>query len=195
MTLGMAKLAMMAMMVATLLLPVALPVAILWILGMDVTIDPTGFLARSVIFIALPLVLVWILRRLVPPLWVDRRSHELSGSMVIALVVIAIGIMDGVTARLIADPAQAAETLAASFAVSLALHLSSGLAFWRMGRRIGLSMAITCGSRNLILPLVIIGDVMGPEFALYVALGQLPIYLMPVAIQPIARRIMARATT
>ena len=92
-----------------------------------------------------------------------------------------------------AAPVAGAVIVGLAFTVSIALHVASAAAFWWMGRRAALSMAVACGNRNLIILLVILGGALGPEFALYVALGQFPIYLMPVAIKPIVRRLIGPA--
>ncbi len=95
--------------------------------------------------------------------------------------------MDGVTGRIVAEPIEAIGILLAAFSVSILFHGFSGLVFWRTGERIAISIALTSGSRNLVLMLVIIGDAMTPAFGLYVAIAQVPIYLMPAIIQTIWR--------
>jgi BASS family bile acid:Na+ symporter len=187
------ELALLAVLSGTLLLPVTLPVVIFGLLGMEAEIAPGDFLIRTAIFIVLPLLLAWGIRRLAPMGWIEANSREIDGGMVIMLVLVAFAIMDGIAVQLVADPAHAAVIVATAFTVSIALHLSSAAAFWRMGRRSALSMAVTCGNRNLIILLVIVGGALGPDFALYVALGQFPIYLMPVVIQPIVRWLLRHA--
>lgn len=186
-----AELAMLVVLITTFLMPLILPAMILVLLGLEVVIDPAVFLPRIGLFILLPLALAWTIRRVVPATRLDAAGATLDGIMVFVLIVFAVGIMDGVTAQILNDPAKGAATLAAVFGVSILLHAVSGLLFWSFGKRTALSVAVTGGSRNLALLLVIVGDTLGPDFALYVALGQLPIYLMPVAVQ-IARRRMLR---
>jgi BASS family bile acid:Na+ symporter len=182
-----AALALRVTLIATLLMPVTVPASILLLLGVTIDLDPGEFALRAAVFIGLPLALSWMIRR--SPRLTARlnRGTEVDGITAFILMIIAIGIMDGVTARISAEPAEALAILAAAFGVSILFHGLSGLVFWRLGERTAISIALTSGSRNLVLMLVIIGDAMGPAFGLYVALGQVPIYLMPAIIQTIWR--------
>ena len=182
-----AALALRVTLIATLLMPVTVPASILLLLGVTIDLDPGEFALRAAVFIGLPLVLSWLIRR--SPRLTARlnRGTEVDGITAFILMIIAIGIMDGVTARILAEPAEALAILAAAFGVSILFHGLSGLVFWRLGERTAISIALTSGSRNLVLMLVIIGDAMGPAFGLYVALGQVPIYLMPAIIQTVWR--------
>ncbi|MCG8545357.1 MAG: hypothetical protein MJE12_14250 [Alphaproteobacteria bacterium] len=187
------ELSLLVMLSATFLMPATLLFVLFGLLGLEAEIALTDFLLRTALFIGLPLLLAWVIRRLAPPGWTETNAQPIDGAMVVMLVLVAFAIMDGVAAQLLADPALGAMIVALAFGVSIALHASSAAAFWWMGRRAALSMAVTCGNRNLIILLVILGDALGPEFALYVALGQFPIYLMPVAIKPIVRRLVGPA--
>lgn len=182
-----AALALRVTLIATLLMPVTVPASILLLLGVTIDLDPDEFALRAAVFIGLPLVLSWLIRR--SPRLTARlnRGTEVDGITAFILMIIAIGIMDGVTTRILAEPAEALAILAAAFGVSILFHGLSGLVFWRLGERTAISIALTSGSRNLVLMLVIIGDAMGPAFGLYVALGQVPIYLMPAIIQTVWR--------
>lgn len=182
-----AALALRVTLIATLLMPITVPASILLLLGVTIDLDPVEFALRAAVFVGLPLALSWLIRR--SPrftAWLSRGT-EVDGITAFILMIIAIGIMDGVTARIMAEPAEALAILAAAFGVSILFHGLGGLVFWGLGERTAISIALTSGSRNLVLMLVIIGDAMGPAFGLYVALGQVPIYLMPAIIQAIWR--------
>ncbi|MDH3700208.1 MAG: hypothetical protein OEU46_02750 [Alphaproteobacteria bacterium] len=187
-----AELAVFSVVIGTLLLPFTLAPVIFLLLGVDMAIDLPEFALRTGIFIVLPFVLAALLRRAVPQ---DLRSayrREVDGLTVLFLVIIAIAIMDGVSTRVLADPVRAATIVLAAFSVSVVLHAAGGAIYWRMGPTAGLAMAVTSGSRNLILLLVVLGEAAGDTFTLYVALGQLPIYLMPTVIQPLCRALLRR---
>lgn len=182
-----AELAMFAVVMGTLLIPVTVAPVILWLLGTSLPVAPDVFALRSLLFVGLPFVLAAAIRRIVPGDRIASKGLEIDGLTVVLFIVFAIAIMDGVTGRLLADPLHGATILAAAFAVSITLHgLSLGV-FWWMGRRRALSMAVTAGNRNLAILLVLIGDGVSSEFALYVALGQLPIFMMPAAVQLLCR--------
>lgn len=185
-----AELAMFAVVIGTLLIPVTVAPVILWLLGTPLPVEPDVFALRSLLFIGLPFVLAAAARRIVPAGRIVSMRLEIDGLVVVLFVAFAIAIMDGVTGRLLADPLHGAAVLAAAFAVSIALHALSLGAFWRMGRRRALSMAVAAGNRNLAILLVLIGDGVSADFALYVALGQLPIFMMPTAVQQLCRLLL-----
>ena len=187
-----AELAVFSVVIGTLLLPLTLAPVIFLLLGVDIAIDLPEFALRTGIFIILPFIIAAGLRRALRPGLRNAYRREIDGLTVLFLVVIAIAIMDGVGARVLADPLRAATIVLAAFAVSVTLHAAGGALFWRMGATAGLAMAVTSGSRNLILLLVVLGEAAGDTFTLYVALGQLPIYLMPTIIQPLCRALLRR---
>jgi len=119
----------------------------------------------------------------------------MDGLVVILFIVFALAIMDGVTGRLLADPFHGVKVLAAVCAVNVTLHALSLAVFWPLGRRGALSMAVAAGNRNLAILLVLIGDGVSTDFALYVALGQLPIFTMPAVVQMLSRRLLSTPTT
>lgn len=189
-----AELALRVTLIATLMMPVTVPVSIFLFLGVAVDLDPAEFAIRAVIFIGLPLSLSWLIRRSPNLMARINRGDDTAGVMAFALMIIAVAIMDGVTARIVANPAEALGILTAAFGVSILFHGLSGLIFWRTGERTAISIALTGGSRNLVLMLVIIGDTLGPAFGLYVAIAQVPIYLMPALIQSIWRNRRGKTT-
>ncbi len=182
-----AELALRVTLIATLVMPLTVPASIFLLLGVAVDLDPAEFALRAAVFIGLPLTLSWLIRRSPRLMAAMNHGAHAEGVMACALMVIAIAIMDGVTARILGNPGEAFAILAAAFSVSILFHGLSGLVFWRTGKRTAISIALTCGSRNLVLMLVIIGDALGPAFGLYVAIAQVPIYLMPALIQSIWR--------
>lgn len=187
-----AELAMFAVVMGTLLIPVTVAPVILWLLGTPLPVAPDTFALRSLLFIGLPFVLAAAIRRIVPARRIASNAAEIDGLIVVLFIVFAIAIMDGVTGRLLADPAHGALVLAAAFAVSITLHALSLGAFWWMGRRGALSMSVTAGNRNLAILLVLIGEGVSPDFALYVALGQLPIFTMPTIVQQLCRILLPK---
>jgi BASS family bile acid:Na+ symporter len=189
-----AELAMFVVAVGTMLLPVTIAPLILWLLGTALPVAPETVAVRSLLFIGLPLLLAAAVRRIFPALRILSKREEMDGLVVLLFIVFALAITDGVTGRLLADPLYGFTILMAAFAVSISLHALSLGAFWWMGRRGALSMAVTAGNRNLAILLVLLGDGFSPDFALYVALGQIPIFTMPAVVNLLCRRLLPEAT-
>jgi BASS family bile acid:Na+ symporter len=68
---------------------------------------------------------------------------------VIALLVFAVAVMDGVMAFAAARPLVALGLIGLAFATSLGLGAETALLFWRAGRAAALTLAVSAGSRNL----------------------------------------------
>ncbi|QRG05224.1 hypothetical protein EZH22_19195 [Xanthobacter dioxanivorans] len=118
------------------------------------------------------------------------RAH-LDGLNVLLLALLAVGLMDGVTAWFIADPGFVAGLLAVAFALSLGALGVTALLFRRIGAGDALMVGFAAGHRNISVMVAATGAVLPPETWLYVAVAQFPIYLLPLFLMPLARRIRA----
>lgn len=104
------------------------------------------------------------------------------------LVVFAIAVMDGVTARLLADPPYIGGLLLASCIAALLLHAAGYVAFRWTGERTAFNAAVLSGNRNMGLMLAITAGTAGEAFSLYVGLAQIPMYFAPLLLTPFVRR-------
>ena len=186
-----APLALVVLVVGTALLPLTLGPVAFWLLDLELTVGLGPFLVRIAVFIGLPFVVSGVVRRLAGRAPLDDRAIEINGAIVLALVVFAIAIMDGVTARLLADPWTVALFAGAAFGLNIALQsLGTALFFW-MGRRQALTMGLSSGYRNMAIMLVLTAGIAGPDMWLYVAMAQLPMYVLPMLTAALYRRLLA----
>ncbi len=174
---------------ATLCLPVTLVgVVIPVLLESAVAVDLGRLAGYAAAFIGGPFLVAWLIKRLGLAPLAQRHRRGLDLTNLVLLAVFAIGVMDGVQAKLIAEPLVVLGWLAAACAMAVGQSLLA-YALWRwQGRPTALGAALCAGNRNLALLLAVTGGMAIPEFALYVAVGQLPIYLMPLVMAPLARR-------
>jgi hypothetical protein len=124
-------------------------------------------------------VLAVLIRRSKGQPWVERQSERIDGLSVIALFVFAVAVMDGVLAQGAAHPTLLIGMLALAFATSLALGVSTALVFWRAGRTIALTLALSAGLRNLGVMVAATGGRVPELTWLYIAMAQFPVYLLP----------------
>jgi len=190
-----AALALVVLVIGTALLPLTLGPVAFWLLDLELSVGLGPFLARIAVFIGLPFLLGGAARRLVGRGRLDARAGEINGAIVLALVIFAIGIMEGVTARLLADPWTVALFAAAAFALNFALQALGTGAFLWMGTRQALTMGLASGYRNMAIMLVLTAGIAGPDMWLYVAMAQLPMYILPVLTAPLYRRLLAPGAT
>jgi hypothetical protein len=118
-----------------------------------------------------------------------RRNDALVGGLnVLLLVVFAIAVMDGVTARLLAEPSYILGLLGVSCIAALLLHAAGYFAFRWTGARSAFNAAVLSGNRNMGLMLAITAGTAGEAFSLYVGLAQIPMYFAPLLLTPFVRR-------
>ncbi len=188
-----APLAVTLVVVTTLVLPVTLAPVVFWLLGIDLEFGLAVFYMRFGLFVGLPFAAAWLIKAFLPARAIDRNATAVDGFNVVVLVLAAIAMMDGVTARLIAAPGSVALFLAAAALFNALFQVLGALLFWRYGRHFALTMGLASGNRNTALILVLTGALVGPDLGLYVAMAQIPIYLLPLLAKPLYGRLLAES--
>ena len=185
-----ATFAVVAVLVATALVPLTLPAIAIALLGVGVDVDVPALALRLALMIGGAFAAAGALRRWAPTLQAPARRATLDGLAVLTLVVFAIAIMDGVTAFMLARPAYAALAIALAFGSNLLLQAAGAVVFARQGRATALTAGLVSGNCNMGLVLVALGPGAPADVAVFFALGQLPMYLLPALLQPVYRRLL-----
>ena len=179
-----------AVVATTLAMPLSLPLLAEHLAGMALEIPPDAFLMRVAIFIVLPFLAAGLIKRLVPPDRLREAAPDIGGLTVILLIFFGLAVMDGAQARLLESPWEVLGLTAAAFGLNIALQIVAFVLFLPAGREIALTAALSAGNRNLGLVLGLLGAAaVGPDFLLFVAVGQLPIFLTPLLCPPVYDRI------
>ncbi|MCW5774558.1 MAG: hypothetical protein KIT16_23140 [Rhodospirillaceae bacterium] len=174
------------------LVPLTLPPLALLLLGLRLDIDLVTFMGRLASIVGGSLVLALAARALVSRAAIHRHREALDGVAVIGLLAFGIAIMDGVGAAALARPGAVAAILAAAFCANIGLQIAGFLAFAWLPRRRALAAALLSGNRNMGLLLAALGAGADFDIVLYLALGQIPVFLMPLC-GPIYRRALGPA--
>jgi BASS family bile acid:Na+ symporter len=120
--------------------------------------------------------------------WLERQSDRIDGLSVVALFVFAVAVMDGVVAQAVDHPPVLLGMIALAFATSLMLGATTALVFWRAGRTVALTLALSAGLRNLGVMIAATGGQVPERTWLYVAMAQFPVYLLPHLLKPTLKR-------
>ncbi|MGE0424742.1 MAG: hypothetical protein AB7O88_20960 [Reyranellaceae bacterium] len=186
--------ALFAVLVGTALAPLTIPPMALALFGLDLKIGFWAFMARLAAIVAAGFVMALLLRRL-------SRGREaraaplIDGGLIVALLVFAIPIMDGVSARILAEPWRTGGFVLWSFLATFAYMAMVTLAFWPLvGRQLACTAGYAAGSRNNALLLAALPASVDPDYFLFIAAVQFPIYLMPTLMQPVYRRLLRPAS-
>ena len=183
-----AALAIVVVVFATALVPFTLPVMALALLDVELAIALPAFVARLAGLVGAAFVAAWLVRRLVRPATLAGWREAIDGLSVLNLFVFALAIMDGVTAFALQRPGYALLATASAFLFNLVLQAAGWLAFRRQGTVTALTAALLCGNCNMGLVLVALSGHAGIEVTAFFALAQVPMYMLPVLLEPLYRR-------
>lgn len=181
-----AALATVVVFTAIFLVPLTLPPLALLLLGLKLDIDVLSFMLRLAAITGGSLVLAIAIRAVAARAALEQRRELLDGIAVVGLLIFAVAIMDGVGRAALERPGYVAATLAAAFAANAGMQLAGFFAFAWMARKQALAVAMLSGNRNMGLLLAALGAAADFDVVLYLALGQIPVFLTPLA-KPIYR--------
>lgn len=150
---------------------------------------------RLAALLAGSMLIAWAIRRLATSARLAGARREIDGLNVILLFGFIIAAMDGVAARFITDPMLVVGIAGLSFAVAFFQIGLTALVLPRADRADAFVVALAAGNRNMGLVVAALGGVL-PDLAwLYFALGQLPIYMLPLMLKPLAAKLSAKPGT
>jgi hypothetical protein len=169
--------------VSVLVMPATLPLLALAVRGSAAGFDAADYAVRIVVFLAAPMVIAAACNLRPDFAARVRRAAIVRHGGVLFLCVFAVGVMDGIGARILSRPSDMLALLGLAFAVHLAQFGTTMLVFSYRGRRFALSAALLASYRNLGLLFAVAGPMLPQGFILFVALWQVPMYLMPLAMR------------
>lgn len=187
-----ATLAIVAVLLATALVPFTLPLMALALLGLTLDIGVGVFMVRLGLLVGSAFLAAWILRRWIPESVLAARTDVLDGLTVVNLLLFGLAIMDGVTVYALERPAYVGLAILAAFAFNLLLQAAGAMAFGRLPRRAALTVGLLSGNCNMGLVLVALQGKAEFEVTIFFALAQVPMYVLPALLEPVYRKLLRR---
>ncbi len=187
-----AELALVVVLACTTVVPLVMPVLAVALLGLEIEISPWALMGRLAAFVGAGFAVAGLLRWTIGPPRLKTAAPMLDTFNVVLLVIFAAGVMNGVTERFLSDPGIVLLFAAAAFLTNGVLQAVGALLFSPVGRDTALTVGLMFGYRNMALPLAVLADAAPAGFALYVAMAQLPMYMLPVLTVRLYRRLLAR---
>jgi BASS family bile acid:Na+ symporter len=178
--------------VGTAMMPATVPPLALLLFGLDLKIGVLEFVLRLAGLVVGGAALALFLRKAV----LDRAPHaapRIDGLAVVILMVFAIPIMDGVLDRIANEPWRTGGFVLWGFIATFAYIAVVTLLFWPFGARTACTAGYAAGSRNNALLLAVLPGTVDPDYFLFIAAIQFPIYLTPTLVQPIYRWLVGAA--
>lgn len=186
------EIALVAALLSTLLVPFTAPPLALGLLGIDLSISLGALMGRLVLVVLLPLLLSVLIRLLAGQARLARLGQAVDGAVVWLVVLYGFGVMDGMLARLLAEPLWVLGGVALAFGASAALNLATALAFAPAGRGVALSAGLLSGNRNMALFLAVLPASTDSRILLFFALCQFPLFLSPLLLKPLYAALVPR---
>lgn len=182
-----------AMVVSYAIVPFTLPALALWLLGLELQLGAVALMGRLALIIGAACILALVLRRWVfSDSYLRRNATRVDAVAVITLIVFGISIMAGVTDFTLERPRYVALATGAAFSVNILMQVLGIAAFWRAGRREALTIGLTTGCTNMGLVLATLGDDASFDLLVFFALGQFPLFILPMFALPIYRHLIGR---
>ncbi len=169
--------------------PFTAPAFVALFAGHSLELSPLTLGVRLGLILAGAAAAAWAIRKIAGRAWVERQAERIDGLSVIALFGFAIALMGNVLGNAIENPLLVLGLIALAMAVSIGLSALTAIIFLRTGRETAFALAHAGGSRNMGLMLAASAGLVPELVWLYVALAQFPIYLLPLAYKPLARRL------
>lgn len=132
-----------------------------------------------------------LLRRLAGPAAIVRNRERLAGLNILVLFVFVGGVMEQVAGRSLRAPVATLALLGLAAVVFLLLLGATALLFAPAGAASAFALGLLVAQRNLGLMLAATGGALPDLTWFYFALSQFPIYLSPILLGPLARRLLA----
>lgn len=187
------EIALVVSVLSTLLVPFIAPPLALGLLGIDLAISLSALMTRLALVVGLPLVLSMIIRQLAGPARLERTGRAVDGAVVLLVVLYGFGVMDGMQAKILAEPLWVAGGLALAFAGNFGLNLLTAIAMRPVaGTRVALSAGLLSGNRNMALYIAVLPAATDPRIMLFFALCQFPLFLSPFLLRPVYEALRAR---
>ena len=184
-----AELALLGTLLSTIAVPFVAPPIVWALIGVDLAISMSGFAARLGLVVGLPLLLSWAIRRLLGPRRLQTLGPAFDGMAVWLLVLFGFGVMDGVGPRLLREPGWILGTTLIAALVVAGLNAATTVLLLPLGRRIAATAGMLSGFRSMALYLAVLPAAADERVALFFGLYQIPLYLGPLVMQPLYRRL------
>jgi BASS family bile acid:Na+ symporter len=188
-----ATLVLVTLVTSTALVPITAPLFALVFVGSTLAISPLILAAKLFAILAGAALVGFGLRLFFGLAAIERHKDRIDGFNVIVLFVFVAAVMESVGVRVLTTPMITMALAALAFVVFFAVLFLTVLMFLSAGRERALALGFMVSQRNMGLMLAATGGALPDLTWLYFALSQFPIYLSPHLLEPLARRILAKA--
>ena len=171
--------------------PVITPVFIALFASGSITVSGPELALRLGALVGGALVMSLVARKVIGARRSARVNSALDGLNVLAMIIFAIALMDGIPERMAARPAFAIGLTLFVFALSAIMHIITTVLFWKAGARTAVTYGFAMCNRNIAIAIGALSGLVPDDTWLFFALIQFPIYSLPALLKPVYRRLLA----
>ncbi|MFC3853611.1 hypothetical protein ACFOSD_12250 [Salinispirillum marinum] len=182
-----ARITLITTLVTLLLCPLTIPPIALYLLNINIDLSFIDLMQRLGIVVAIALAGATVLKKALGQARIDRNASIIDGLSVIFISIFIIGMMDGILAWSMQQPLIALSVLLVSTLTIFGLNALSSLLFFREEPATALAIGLVSGQANLGLLYLTLADQVSINVLAFFALGQIPLYVLPMIERPIAR--------
>ncbi|MBS0241519.1 MAG: hypothetical protein JSS20_05030 [Proteobacteria bacterium] len=178
--------ALQAMVLSTLFMPVSLFLFLSIFIGVQAELDLPAYGLRTLIFLIGPFVMLALYRPVacsMSPAATTRISFGSRWATIVALLVFGTGLMSAVSDKLESDPGKVVFMLAMATALCLFMIAMTTIVMYRFGHREALTAAVVAGFRNIGLGFALVGEMIGPDLAVYAGISLVPVFIAPLILR------------
>ncbi len=178
--------ALQAMVLSTLFMPVSLFFFISAFIGEQAQLDLLTYAKRTVIFLVIPFALLAAYRPLARRL--DERTTVRVGfaarwATIVALLVFGTGLMSAVSDKWASDPGKVLFLLFLATILCVFMMIMTTIVMYRFGHREALTASIVAAFRNIGLGFALVGEMVGPDLAVYAGISLVPVFIAPLVLR------------
>ncbi len=176
---------------STAIMPLTAPLFAYVFVGPALTLSPLALGLKLFAILVGSLLVAVATRRFVGLPALLRYNDQINGLNILLVFIFVAAVMEDVAARFAAEPVTMIGLTVFTFALSFAVLGLTALLFARAGRERAFVLGLMASQRNMGLMLAATGGALPDLTWLYFALAQFPIYLSPLVLSSLARRLNA----
>jgi len=176
---------------STAIMPLTAPMFAYVFVGPALTLSPLALGLKLFAILVGSLLVAVATRRFVGLPALLRYNEQINGLNILLVFIFVAAVMQDVAARFAAEPAIMIGLTVFTFVLSFAVLGLTALLFARAGRERAFVLGLMASQRNMGLMLAATGGALPDLTWLYFALAQFPIYLSPLLLSSLARRLKA----
>ena len=162
---------------------------IVWLFGLDISLTATALGLKLFSILSMAALLGIFIRKALGGKIVKARTTEMDGINILFLFVFVCAVMGGLGLQLLTQPQLVLSMTILAFFIFFVLMLVTFFIFKGSGRQSAFALAILASQRNMGLMLAGTSGLVPELTWLYFAVSQFPLYLSPIILKSVMRRL------